>query len=122
MAGSIKWVLYRSDDGADYAVRMDESNSKAGGFTDAPALVAQKELPKGRKMRYVNVKHAASGATRRLYLGTPANPLKNGGSVKLPFYGAKSQSDVDFVVQSFKPEQARKVFGYDTGLNDGDAE
>lgn len=121
MAGSIKWVLYRSDDGADYAVSMDESNSIAGGFTDAPAFVAQKELPKGRKMRYVNVQDPETGVRRKLYLGTPNNPLKNGGKVSLPLYSAKSVAMKDFVVQSYRGEQARKVFGNDTGLNDGTA-
>lgn len=121
MAGSIKWVLYRSDDGADYAVLMDESNSQAGGFTDAPDVVAQKELPKGRKMRFVNVQEPVSGVRRKLYLGTPNNPLKNGGKVSLPLYSGKTMQMKDFVVQSFRPEQSRKVFGYDTGLNDGTA-
>lgn len=121
MAGSIKWVLYRSDDGGDYAVMMDESNSQAGGFTDAPDFVAQKELPKGRTMRYVNVQEPVSGVRRRLYLGTPGNPLKNGGKVSLPLYSGKTMQMKDFAVQSYRGEKMRKVFGNDTGLNDGTA-
>lgn len=121
MAGSMKWVLYRSDDGTDYAVYMDESNSKAGGFTDAPEITAQRTLPTGRKMRYVNVQHAKTGTKRKLYLGTPANPLRNGGVATLPLYTGLTAKGEPFAVQSYRPERSRKVFGFDTGLNDGDA-
>lgn len=121
MAGSMKWVLYRSDDGQDYAVWMDESNSIAGGFTDAPAITAQKELPRGRKMRYVNVQEPETGVKRKLYLGTPANPLKNGGEALLVLYSGVKAEPKKFTVQSYRPEWSRKVFGVDTGLNDGTA-
>lgn len=121
MAGSRKWMLYRSDNGQDYAVQIDESNGEAGGFTDVPAVAAQQQLPKGMKMRHVLVKHAASGASRKLYLGTPTNPLKNGGSVNLLLFGATTATLVPFNVSKYNGETSSIVFGEDTAQQDGDA-
>lgn len=122
MAGSMKWVRYVADNGVTYSVRMDESNSIAGGFADQKSGESTNELPKGTVMRYVNVLHGASGTRRRLYLGTPANALKNGGLVKLVVYSGTTATVQDFQVTSYRGEKKRAVFAADTALNDGTAE
>lgn len=121
MAGSIKWVRYVADNGQTYAVRMDESNAIAGGFDDQVSGQTTAELPKGTTMRYVNVLEPQTGTRRRLYLGKPTNPLKNGGIVTLVVYSGTSANAVSFQVTSYRGEKKRAVFAADTALNDGTA-
>lgn len=122
MAGSMKWVRYTADNGQVYSVRMDESNSIAGGFADQKSGESTNELPKGMVMRYVNVLHGATGTRRRLYLGKPDNALKNGGVVNLVVYTGTTAQAVQFQVTSYRGEKKRSVFAADTALNDGTAE
>ena len=116
---------YQSDNGKKYAVLIDESNGKLGEFVDIPNGVltaSQTELPKGMKMRYVNMVHMATGTTRKLPLGRPGHPLISaGGSRKMPLYSGSGVQMVDFVATSYVGEKTRRIFGEDSGLNDGDA-
>lgn len=121
MAGSIKWVRYVSDSGQIYSVKLDESNAIAGGFDDQGDGQTTGEFPRGSTMRYVNCQHAESGAKRRVYLGKPLNPLRNGGTVNLILYSGTQATVVPFQVTSYRGEQRRLVFAVDTALNDGTA-
>lgn len=120
MAGSIKWFVYQDDEDKSWAVKLDKSNALAGGFTEVQPnmLTTVDELPRGRKMRYVNVVHPASGAKRKLYLGQPTNPLTKGGQVTLPLFSGNQAQGVTFFVSSYRGERKRVVFGEDTGLTD----
>lgn len=121
MAGSLKWMVYMTDSGQQYAVWIDESNGKAGGFLDMSNGVTLQTLPRGIKMRYVNTVNAETGVRRRIYLGKPDNPLKNGGTVQLPLYSGNTATMKPFAVSSYRAEKRRTPYGQDTGLNDGDA-
>ncbi|MEW6498656.1 MAG: hypothetical protein AB1589_40080 [Cyanobacteriota bacterium] len=120
MAGSRKWMLYRSDSGREFAVNIDESNGEAAGFTDAPAVVASDTLPRGITMRYVNCV-SPQGVKRKIWVGQPNHPLTRGGNLVLPQWSGNRQSNVNFSVTSFRAEKRRVPFGFDTGINDDDA-
>ena len=66
MAGSIKWFVYTSDDGSDYAFRADESNIEAingenGDYTDTsdvPIALPRNITP--RRARYSNTERTVT--------------------------------------------------------------
>lgn len=120
MAGSLKWMLYRSDSGRDFAVYIDESNGERAGFTDAPAIVGSDTLPRGIKMRYVNVV-SPLGVKRKIWVGSPNHPLTRGGTITLAQWNGDRQSLVNFSVTSYRAEKRRVPFGFDTGITDDDA-
>jgi hypothetical protein len=136
MAGSIKWVIYTGNIVVDaqgngtfpkYSVRMDESNSEISGlgFSDFTGLETDVigTLPRGMKMRYISTINVASGATRKLYVGSPGiYGALAGASLLLGLFGAAGTAAlVAFGVRGFVDEERVIAFAPDTGLNDGDA-
>jgi len=127
VAGSIKWQVYRSDNGNDYAVRLDESNGELLGFDDyddeTPALPTIKEV--GIEMRYINVVSPVFGVKRKLYVGKPNNEIYLGGGVLELLLAVSGTSAVlhPFIVISAFPEKRKgslKPYARDTYLIDGD--
>lgn len=122
MAGSNKWFVYTTDDGTDFALYADESNTEAvnGSIQDyVPAVAIKFALPKNVRPRRA-VYASADGTrtvtcyclTQTIYNGVPANvssitdPLGTGtlGLIRI------------------RPEVITRLpFAGDTGLNDGDA-
>lgn len=61
---------YTSDAGLSYKVRTDVDNATAGGFV---AATNEDDLPRGMKMRYLNVQFVDGAKTyrKRLYCAIP---------------------------------------------------
>lgn len=68
--GSRGLFVYTADDGLSYKVRTDSDNAAAGGFT---AATNEDDLPRGMKMRYLNLQLVDAGKTyrKRLYCAVP---------------------------------------------------
>lgn len=122
MAGSNKWFVYTTDDGTDFAIQQDESNTEAinGATQDFVAAVAIKySLPRNIRPRRAYYRspdgfRTISGValTQTIYNGIPGNkssisdPLGTGtlGLVRI------------------RPEIITRLpFAGDTGIDDGDA-
>lgn len=75
MAGSMAHIVYNSDNGIAYQMRMDASNAAAVGgepATDEP------DLPGHTHPRYLLARHPTSGRERRISCPDPANALWTG--------------------------------------------
>ena len=128
MAGSQKYMVYRSDNGKDYAVKIDESNGEVANFDDYSLLyeiagVPLPPLPKGMTMRYANL--SRDGSTRKVWVGKPDSPIMLGAvvSLLLSFFGAGAFAEsVTWVISSVIGEKSppRPAIA-DTGMLDGDA-
>lgn len=123
MAGSIKDVIYKSDSGKNYIVRMDESNAETAGFADYTGEEDISPLPRGFKMRYANVVEPVSGAKRQIYVGDTTSGIWAGTivSVLLFLVGVQSPGNAAFAISSLVGESVRRYKAGDTGLTDGDA-
>lgn len=115
MSGSIKWMIYKADDGNNYATRHDESNGEALGFDDYDALSTADPIPKGLRMRRVNAVNTADSAHRRTFavgkVDSPAYVTRN-------FVFASNGSN--WQVTSSLGERVVRPFHFDTALQDGD--
>lgn len=128
MAGSQKYAVYRSDNGNDYAVKIDESNSEVSDFDDYSLLyeiagVPLPPLPKGMVMRYANL--SRDGIPRKVWVGKPDSPIMLGAvvSILLSFFGAGAFAEsVTWVINSVIGEKSPpRPKTADTGILDGDA-
>jgi len=123
MAGSNKWFVYTTDDGTDFALFADESNTEEvnGATQDYVAGVAIKyNLPRNVKPRVAYYASADGNRvikciclTQAVYSGILANkssindPITSGGTLGLI---------------RIRPEIITRLpFAADTGLTDGDA-
>jgi hypothetical protein len=123
MAGSNKWFVYTTDDGTDFAIKLDESNTEEvnGATQDYVAAVAIKySLPKNvipRTAYYASTDGnrviKCVGLTRTIYDGI----LTNKTSINDPLTTGATLGLI-----RVRPEIIRNLpFAQDTGLNDGDA-
>jgi len=127
MAGSIKWMVYRADNGNDYACKIDESNGELADFDDygddTPNLPTVKQA--GISMRYVACVSQALGIRRKIYVGKPNSSLFIAGGVVqlLVALSGVSAALRPFAIVGAFPEKTAplaKPFAMDTGLLDGD--
>lgn len=122
MSGSIKNMIYLTDNGNSYAVRIDESNGEACGFTDVTTAM-NTGLPKNIRPRYVNCVHPTDARMRRTFkIGTPSfySSLLAGTESITTDDPLNSGTNVTWVITSFRAEQRAFYSGTDTGLNEGD--
>jgi hypothetical protein len=123
MAGSKKWFVYTTDDGEDFAVNLDESNTEAvnGSTQDYVAGTAFKySVPRNLRLRAAYYSNAAGTRTIKcvaltptIYQGIPANAT----SITDPIAGTGTLNLV-----RVRPEVISPLpFANDTGLDDGDA-
>lgn len=121
MAGSLKWFIYTTDTGADYALKLDESNVEAvnGGtqdfLNDSEVVYA---LPRNVKPRYALYESADGNRqikcvalTTTIYNAVPSTVT----SITDPIGGGT------LTLKRIRPEIISLPFGKDTGLTDGDA-
>jgi hypothetical protein len=122
MAGSKKWFVYTSDDGTDFAINLDESNTEAvnGSTQDYVAGTAFRySVPRNLRPRTAVYANAAGTRTIRcvaltpaIYNGIPANVT----SITDPIDGGT------LGLVRIRPEVISPLpFANDTGLDDGDA-
>jgi len=121
MAGSNKWFIYTTDTGADYALKLDESNteevnsSSQDFLNDATVIYA---LPRNVKPRYAVYENAAG--TRQIKCVALTTTIYNAvPSAKLTIVDPIDSGTLTLV--RIRPETITLPFGKDTGLQDGDA-
>jgi hypothetical protein len=121
MAGSNKWFIYTTDDGTDFALFADESNTEAinGATQDfVPGVAIKYALPKNVRPRRAVYSNAAGTRTitcfvltQTIYNGVPANA----SSITDPIDGGT------LGLVRIRPEIITRLpFAGDTGLTDGD--
>lgn len=129
MAGSKKYMVYKADNNANYAVQIDESNGEVADFEDYSPLFQiggtdLPLLPRGMTMRYANV--TREGTSRKIWVGKPNSPIVLGSvvSILLSFFGVGSfAQSVAWAVSSIVSEKlAPRPRTDDTGILDGDAD
>ena len=129
MAGSRKWMVYTKDDLSLRAVQIDESNGEAANFADYDSTAAESNIPPLERdvtMRYVTVVEPSTGATRKIWVGTPSSGLITGVASSLllwAFSGSSAGAAVAWLVTQFVGERisSRRPIATDTGFTDGDA-
>lgn len=124
MSGSLKWVVYESDDSTEYAVFLDESNSEVQinsvkNFEDYEAESNNKILPKYVKMRYANLVRVDAGTTYRKVL--PIGKKETYESLATDSTLTITLDSNTWSVSSLRGEKSRRPLPIDTGANDGDA-
>jgi len=124
MAGSIKWFVYTTDAGDDFAIKLDESNTEAVNgstqdFTAGLALV--NALPRNIKPReifYTNTTRTRRircvALTQAIYTGAITGGVN---SITDPIAGGSAQLGLI----AARGEQITLPVPFDTGLDDGDA-
>lgn len=123
MAGSLKWFVYTTDSGTDFALLADESNVEAfaAGTQDYPEIGTPPifAVPRNIQMRHAVFK-SPSGARRirvPVITQTIYNALNGTSTMPDPI----TASAPDLVLEYKRPEVITLPKGGDTGLNDGDA-
>jgi hypothetical protein len=117
MAGSVKWVIYTTDQATKLAVKQDESNAVLFGFDDyTSADTGTQIMPRGFKMRKVNMKSANGDTTRSVAAGKPTAALYSGADQTVTLNG------IVYAVTSTTGERAARAYAPDTGLTDGTPE
>lgn len=124
MAGSIKWFVYTTDAGDDYAIRLDESNTEAvnGQNQDFVSGLALKDaVPRNIKPREIFYTNAARTRTIRCVALTQTiyNGAIAGGVGTIPDPIAGGNATLGLIRAN--GEKLRLPVPFDTGLDDGDA-
>lgn len=120
MAGSLKWFVYTTDAGDDYALYRDESNTEAlnAGTQDyVDATTVQDAIPRNIKPRYCLMRSTDGYVSRRIVCLTPTiyNAIAAGTTV------TDAVSGKSLVLTQKVGETRRYPFAPDTGLTDSDA-
>jgi hypothetical protein len=122
MAGSLKWFVYTTDDGTDFAIRLDESNTEAvnGATQDYVAGTNFRfSIPRNLRPRTA-VFRSPDGVrtircvalTQAIYNGIPANVT----SITDPLPPGNTLGLVQIIPERISP----LPFANDTGIDDGD--
>lgn len=123
MAGSLKWFVYTTDDGTDFGIKLDESNTEAvnGGTQDySDSVTIPFALPRNIKPREVFYTNAARTRTIRCVCLTQTiyNGVVGGGvpTIPDPIAGTGTLGLI-----RANGERLQLPIPLDTGINDGDA-
>lgn len=121
MVGSKKYFVYTDDFGTDFALLADESNTELlnGGTQDYPnngQIV--NELPRNIKPRNLIYQSNDGLVTRKVYALTTA--IYTGAPTASPTLDFGTGVGV-LGLKAINPEKRRQPYGFDTGLQDGDA-
>jgi len=120
MAGSIKWFVYTTDNGTDFAISADESNVEAvaGGTQDyVSGLSIPFAIPRNLTPRYAYYSDPTAVRTIRVPVLTQAlfNGILTGSPTIADPVGALTLNLVRVT-----PERIRLPRAADSGLTDGD--
>ena len=119
MSGSIKWFIYTTDLGTDFAIKLDESNTESvnSTFNDFPnGGILINALPRNITPRFMRFKSADGKTSRRCIVLHPLLYFSLPNSFVIT-------SPVDGTIMHLSDRGAERIFlpfGPDTGLNDGD--
>ena len=123
MAGSIKWFVYTTDGGTDYAIKLDESNTEAvnGATQDFVANLAITDaLPRNIQPRCIYYTNTARTRRIRCVALTPTiyQGAITGGVNTIPDTIAGGAAVLGLI--QAKGEVKTLPVPFDTGLDDGD--
>jgi len=124
VAGSIKWFVYTTDGGTDYAIKLDESNTEAvnGSTQDFVANLAITDaLPRNIKPRCIYYTNTARTRRIRCVALTPTiyQGAITGGVNTIPDPIAGGAAVLGLI--QARGEVKTLPVPFDTGLDDGDA-
>lgn len=123
MTGSMKWFIYTTDEGTDFAAFLDESNTEAvnGGTQDYPSGAVEPvfALPKNLKPRYAVYQSNDGAITRKVVCLTPTIFAGVGSAVASITDAA--YPTIPLSLRRTVGQKLRRPYGQDTGVNDGDA-
>jgi hypothetical protein len=120
MAGSLRKFDYTSDDGNDYQILRDESNTETVNGTNV-AATAQYSLPDGYTPRYALMYQVSNPQIKRkVAVLDPAvfGALLGGTDYSLAVVGA---TPANFRISSLIGERREQLVSSDTGQTDGDS-
>jgi len=116
---SKKNMVYTSDTGALFAVRIAENIGEAMGFGDFETSTVAGTIPRGLKMRTVSFKDASGKISGQYPCGTPTTPIfVEGGTITVPRKG--KAAGVVCTVLGAQGEKRTIMSAADTGQNSGD--
>lgn len=123
MAGSKKYFVYTADDGGEFALLADESNTEAvnAGTQDyADGVTIRYELP--RNVRPRRAIYANAARTRKITCYALTQAIFNGIVAGTPTITDPIAGTGSLVLVSLIPEELKRLpIALDTGLTDGDA-
>lgn len=123
MAGSKKYFVYTANDGTDFALLADESNTEAvnAGTQDyADGVNILYELPKNLRPRYVEYANATN--TRRIRCYALTATIFAGVATGVPTITDPISGTGTLSLRKLEPEKLKRLpIALDTGLTDGDA-
>jgi len=121
MAGSLKYFIYQTDDGDDFAIALDESNTEAvnGSTNDYLSTTdVQYALPRNIKPRRAFYSNPAGTRVISAVCLTPT--IYNAVQTATKTIPDPIDTGTLTLVRK-RPEVIRLPFAADTGLQDGDA-
>lgn len=116
MTGSRKWAIYEDDDGNEYGVQLDDdtANNVALGFSPYTGTPPLDKMPKGSRMRYVNVVQTSGAAAGLRYRSFPC------GKPEATAFGGTAttftHNALQYAVTSTVGERFKKPVSFNTGL------
>jgi hypothetical protein len=109
MAGSLSWHVYKTDDGATWALKQDTSNAGTAGAAQSP--INTRTLPRGVKPRYALYKSQDGLISKKLYVPTNVSPAASTPSFVTT---DGSGANVTLSFAGYFPEKER-LSGFNTG-------
>lgn len=126
MAGSIKTFVYKTDNGRDCCINMDESNGEAVGNIDFDLPVINPALylpgiPAGIKPRIARYQSDDGRVSKAIIVCLDSLLVLLPAIINVFFpTSATAVTPVEIRLKSIQNERAKAYTGVDTGLNDGD--
>lgn len=124
MAGSIKWFVYDSDSGSQYAFRADESNTEAvngseGDYTNTSSVTIA--LPRNITPRTATYSNPERTVVRKIIVVNPATytDIVNGDTAQSIDVNVEG-STFTLGLTATQGESFRRPTPVDTGQTDGD--
>lgn len=122
MAGSLKWFLYTTDAGEQFAIKADESNTEAVNGTTGDYLATTTEIyavPRNVTPRYALYVNAEE--TRSVKCVCLTSAIYNAVATTTPTISDPIDDGVTLTLKRIRPELIQLPFAADTGEDDGDA-
>lgn len=123
MAGSKKYFVYTANNGQEFALLADESNTEAlnAGTQDyADGVSILYELPRNLRPRYAEYANATKTRKVRCYALTAA--IFTGAATGVPTITDPIAGTGTLSLVKLEPERLKRLpIALDTGLTDGDA-